>query len=193
VLLGLLLTTACTVDFNGPDDHVKTPHATAPTDADGVEVWDLRTRPSAADVGMTADKDYIAYETDEPRRVRFLLPQGKELDTEIYLLIFQRIAHEDPADPTRPTGIDFDTKAMPLDTADAVMRDGLTALGLGTSPVEAWRTKIEERPTSGAEANSGIEGGGNTKIGYLSIGVGGEFDPSDGDGSAHITYHVNLY
>ncbi|KRC64188.1 hypothetical protein ASE12_05060 [Aeromicrobium sp. Root236] len=192
-MLAMLLTAACTVTFNGRHDAGRTPHPTAPTDANGVEVWDLRTPPSAADVGMRADEKSVVYETDEPRRVRFLLPEGKELKTKIYLLIFQRIAHEDPADPTRPTGIDFDTRAMPLDTADGVMRDALTSFGLGTSAVDTWRTKIEERPKSGAEADFDIEGGGNTKIGYLSIGVGGNFDPVDGHNSAHITYHVNLY
>ena len=189
----MLLTTACTVTSNGAHDAGRTPHPAAPTDANGVEVWDLRTPPSASDVGMHTDRDHVAYETDEPRRVRFLLPEGKELDTTIYLLIFQRITHQDPTDPTRPTGIDLDTKAMPLDRADAVMRDALTSFGLGTSAVDAWRREIAERPRSGTSADLGIKGGGNTRIGYLSIGVGGEFDPFDADGSAHVTYHVNLY
>ena len=192
-LLGLLLTTACAVSFDGDVNPHKTPHPTASTDAKGVEVWDLRTPPSASDVGMRADQDHVAYETRKPRRVRFLLPEGRVLETEIHLLIFERITHQDPADPSRPTGMDFDTTAMPLDAAYSVMRDGLTSLGLDTSPVDQWRTKIEKRPKSGAQANFGIEGGANTKIGYLSIGVGGEFDPFDGDSSAHISYHVNLY
>ena len=101
--------------------------------------------------------------------------------------------HEDPADPTRPTGMDFDTNAMPLDTAYTVMRDGLTSFGLGTLPVDEWRAKIEGRPKSGPSADLSLEGGGNTQIGYLSIGLNGEFDPVERDGSAHITYHVILY
>ncbi|KAA1398057.1 hypothetical protein [Aeromicrobium ginsengisoli] len=192
-VLGLLLTTACTVSFGGDKDPSTAPQATAPTDAKGVEVWDLRTPPSAADVGMRADKDHVAYETRKPRRVRFLLPQGKVLETDIYLLVFERIMHEDPADPTRPTGMDFDTKAMPLDTAYSVMHDGLTSLGLSTSPVDEWRAKIEGRPSSGPSADLTIEGGGNTVLGYLDIGVGGIYQPLDGDDSVTIQYHVNLY
>jgi len=191
--LALLLTTACTVSVDGDKDPGKTPHATAPTDAKGVEVWDLRTLPSASDVGMRADEDHVTYETRKPRRVRFLLPEGKGLETRIYLLIFERIMHKDPADPTRPTGIDFDTKPMPLDAAYSVMRDGLTSFGLDASPVDDWRTKIERRPSTGPSADLTIEGGGNTVVGYLDIGVGGIFQPLDGDDSVTIQYHVNLY
>ena len=82
-LLGPLMTTGCTVSFNGEVNPDKTPHAKDPVDKDGVELWDLRRPPSAADVGMPADEDSVAYETRKSRRVRFLLPKGKVLETKI--------------------------------------------------------------------------------------------------------------
>ena len=192
-LLGLLLTTACTVSFNGDKDPSKTPHATAPVGKDGVEVWDLRTPPSAVDVGMRSDKDLVGYQTDDARRVRLLLPGDRVLETKVYLVAFDRIAHQDTADPTRPTGMDLHTGSMPLNTAYRVMGASLEAFGLDTSPVSAWRAKIQGRPKSGPSANLRIEGGDNTVIGYLDIGVGGVYDPFDGDDSVNILYHVNFY
>lgn len=196
VLIGLLTTTGCTVSFNGDDKDPsgkETPHAAAPTDDNGVEVWDLRTPPSADDVGLRADKDYVGYETRKPRRVRFLLPEDHELTIDATLVVFDRVMHKDPADPTRPTGMDFRMAPMPLETAYKVMSTSLKAFGLGTEPVDTWRQDIENKPTSGVESNRRIEGGGNTKIGYLTVGVGGVFDPVNRDGSAIIKYHINLY
>lgn len=192
MVLGLLMTTGCTVSFNGDKDNDKTPHAKAPTNDAGVEVWDLRTPPSASDVGLR-DKDYVGYETREPRKVQFLLPDDRELTIDATLVVFDRVMYKDPADPTRPTGMDFRMAPMPLDEAYEVMGRSLKAFGLDTAPVDQWRNDIENRPTSGVEANHRVEGGGNTTIGYLNIGVGGVFDPVNQDGSAIIKYHVNLY
>ncbi len=142
VLIGLLTTTGCTVSFNGDDKDPsgkETPHAAAPTDDNGVEVWDLRTPPSADDVGLRADKDYVGYETRKPRRVRFLLPEDHELTIDATLVVFDRVMHKDPADPTRPTGMDFRMAPMPLETAYKVMSTSLKAFGLGTEPVDTWR------------------------------------------------------
>lgn len=180
------------MSFNG-DTGDKTPHATAPTDDDGVEVWDLRTPPSASDVGLRDDKDYVAYETKEPRRVRFLLPEDRELTVDASLVVFDRVMYEDPADPTRPTGMDFRMLPIPLDEAYQVMGRSLKAFGLSTQPVDQWRQDIENRPSSGVESNLRVEGGGNTTIGYLTIGVGGVFNPINENDTATIKYHVNLY
>lgn len=194
MLIGLLTTTGCTVSFNGDTDNGhETPHATAPTDDDGVEEWDLRTPPSAAEVGLRSDKDYVGFETRKPRRVRFLLPEDRELTVDAVLVVFDRVMYKDPADPTRPTGMDFRMRSIPLDTAYEVMGESLEAFGLDTSAVDEWRNKIETRPTSGPSADRRIEGGGNTTIGYLNIGVGGVYDPVDGDESVTIKWHVNLY
>lgn len=138
MLIGLLTTTGCTVSFNG-DQHTgrgKIPHAKAPVNEDGVEVWDLRTPPSAQDVGMPDNEDYVGYETDDPRRVRFLLPEDRQLTIDATLVVFDRVMHKDPADPTRPTGMDFRMRPMPLDKASAVMGRSLKAFGLDTGPVE---------------------------------------------------------
>ena len=192
MLIGLLTTTGCTVSLDKDPDGGSTPHATAPTDDDGVEVWDLRTPPSAADVGLR-DKDYVGYETNEPRRVRFLLPDDRELTIDASLVVFDRVMHKDPDDPSRPTGMDFRMLPMPLDEAYQVMKRSLTAFGLDTSAADRWRADIEARPTTGPSTDQRIEGGANTTIGYLNIGVGGVYDPLDGDDSVTIKYHVNLY
>ncbi len=194
MLIGLLTTTGCTVSFNGDDkdtDGEKTPHATAPTDADGIEEWDLRTRPTAQDVGMPDSKNYVAYETDEPRTVRFLLPKGKVLETKLYLVVFDRVTVPATTDKTVVTGMDLHTAPMPLDDAYTVMADSLKAFGLDPEPADEWRTKIENRPTSGPSADRRIEGGGNTVLGYLDIGVGGTYDPVDGDVTT-ISYRSNF-
>jgi hypothetical protein len=193
VMIGLLTTTGCTVSFNGDNDtggH-KTPHATAPTDADGVEVWDLRTRPTAQDVGMPTNKDYVAYETRKPRTVRLLLPQGKVLETKLYLVVFDRITAPATKDKTVVTGMDFHAAPMPLDDAYEVMGDSLKAFSLDTSAVDQWRAKIEGQPATGPSVNLRIEGGGNTELGYLGIGVEGSYDPIDGD-LATISYRANF-
>lgn len=193
MLIGLLTTTGCTVSFNGDnEDGDKTPHATAPTDDDGVEVWDLRTRPTAQDVGMPDDKNYVAYETDEPRTVRFLLPQDKVLETKLYLVVFDRVTVPATTDKTVVTGVDFRANTMPLEDAYVVMADSLKAFGLDTKPVDEWRSEIENRPTSGPSANLRIEGGANTVLGYLDIGVGGVYNPINGDDTAIIKYRINF-
>jgi len=195
MLIGLLTTTGCTVSLNDDDTDSgdgKTPHAIAPTDDKGVEVWDLRTPPSASDVGLRG-KDYVGYETEKPRRVRFLLPDDRELTIDASLVVFDRVMHKDPDDPTRPTGMDFRMLPIPLDEAYEVMGRSLKAFGLDTSAVDQWRAKIDGRPTSGPSADQRIEGGANTEIGYLNIGVGGVYDPIDGDDSVTVKYHVNLY
>lgn len=170
----------------------KTPHAKAPTDDDGVEVWDLRTRPTAQDVGMPDSKDYVAYESDEPRTVRFLLPDDKVLETELYLVVFDRVTVPATTDKTVVTGVDFRAKTMPLDDAYVVMGDSLRAFGLDTSTVDAWRAKIEGRPTDGPSATLRVEGGANTELGYLGIGVGGVYNPVNGDDTAIIKYRINF-
>ncbi len=53
--------------------------------------------PSAHDVGMPAHKDYVAYETRKPRRVRFLLPEDDELTIDAMLVVFDRVMHKEPA------------------------------------------------------------------------------------------------
>ena len=193
-LLGLLMTTGCAVTFSGhADTDGKTPHAKAPVDKDGVEVWDLRTPPSTSDVGMRSDKNYVAYESRKPRRVRFLLPENRELRIDASLVVFDRVMYKDPADPTRPTGMDFRMKPIPLDQAYKVMGRSLKAFGLDTAQVDQWRQDIENRPSSGVESNLRVEGGGNTTIGYLDIGVGGVYNPIGGDNLATIKYHANFY
>ncbi len=193
VVAVLLATTGCSVSFNrdGNPGPTETPHATAPTDAKGVVVWDLRTAPSASDVGMPADEDYVAYETRKPRRVRFLLPEGRKLTIDATLVVFDRVMVPATTDRTVVTGIDFRMAPMRLETAYKVMGASLKAFGLDTKPVEEWRTEIANRPTKGSLASLRIEGGDNTRIGYLTIGVGGVFDPLDKD-LATIKYRVNL-
>ena len=193
IMTVLLVSAGCSVRFNGDPgpDARRTPHATAPTDAGGVEVWDLRTRPTAQDVGMPDSKDYVAYETRKPRRVRFLLPEGRKLTIDATLVVFDRVTVPATTDRTVVTGIDFRMAPMRLETAYKVMGVSLKAFGLDTKPVEEWRTEIANRPTKGSLASLRIEGGGNTRIGYLTIGVGGVFDPLDKD-LATIKYRVNL-
>ena len=195
MLIALLTTTGCTVSFNGDTDtgHDKTPHAKAPTDDNGVEVWDLRTRPTAQDVGMPTSEDYVAYGTDEPRTVRFLLPEGKVLETKLYLLVFDRVTAPATTDKTVVTGMDFHARSMPAKDAYKVMGRSLKAFGLGTAPVDQWRQEIENRPTDGYRANMPIEGGDGATIGYLDIGVTGDYNPVDGDNTASLRYRIDFH
>jgi hypothetical protein len=192
LLIAILTTAGCAVSFNGHSNAgARTPHATASTTDDGVKVWDLRTRPTAQDVGMLDDQDYVAYESDTARTVRFLLLEGKVLQTELYLVVFDRITAPATTDRTVVTGVDFRAKPMPLD-ACAVMTESLRSFGLTTSAVDAWQARIEARPTDGPSADRRIEGGANTTIGHLSAGVGGVYDPLDGDDSVTTKYRINL-
>lgn len=192
--LGLMTTMGCTVTVNENSKDPKSP--TAPTNADGVEQWDLRSRPTAKDVGMTKDEDVVVFETGlkDPRPVVMLLPQQRTLRVEkVVLVTFDRIGPprgmEDTPDPT---AMDFRTGPLPLDEADALMRKSLTSFGMSTRPVDDWRAKIDNRPSSGLESQMRIEGGGNTDIGYLDIGVGGVFNPLNENDTAIVKFHVNF-
>jgi len=194
--LGLMTTMGCTVTVNEDSKDPKSATPKAPTNADGVEQWDLRSRPTAEDVGMTNDKDVVFFETGpgDPRPVVVLLPQQRTLRVEkVSLVTFDRIGPSPGMkDTPDPTAMDFRSGPLPLDEAYALMRKSLTSFGMSTRPVDDWRAKIDNRPSSGPESQMRIEGGGNTDIGYLDIGVGGVQNPINENDTAVINFHVNF-
>lgn len=111
------------------------------------------------------------------------------LETRLYLVVFDRVTVPATTDKTLVTGVDFRAATMPLNDAYVVMADSLKAFGPDTKPVDEWRAKIENRPTSGPSVNLRIEGGGNTVLGYLDIG--GVYNPINGDNRAIIKYRIN--
>lgn len=194
--LALMTMMGCTVSVDDDADDSSSARPEAPTNADGVEQWDLRTRPTAEDVGLGGGKDVVTYSTgpSAPRPVVVLLPQDRTLRVEkVSLVSFDRVGPPPgEKDTPDPTAMDFRSGPLPLDEACALMKRSLTTFGLSTRPVEEWRAKIEGRPSSGVESQRRIEGGGNTDLGYLDIGVGGVYDPQNEDETAIIKFHVNF-
>lgn len=148
VVTALLLLTACIGDtMNDKDQDDSTPSPTARSQSDGVEVWDLRVSPSAAAFGIPDDSNAGIYESEEPRSVRFELPQGRTLTMEATLVSFHRSGEGDAARFT----VGMRSDQVPPAAIVTTYRDVLEQLDLGPETVDELDREIAAAPDDQTE------------------------------------------
>lgn len=193
LIVMLLITMGCNAFAN---DDGRQPTMAAPTNAAGVESWDLRERPTRAEVGMPEGEDFVGYsDLANPRPIEVLLPEGRTLDiADVTMVTFDRITTRKEAlsQGDGPIAMDFRPEQLPLDEAEQHLADALKAIGADPAAAARWRKDVDNRPTTGLETDQRIEGGGNARVGYLTIGVGAVFNPIAESGKATLKYHVNF-
>lgn len=181
LVLIVVTTTGCSVSVNTGKGAEAGHRPTAPTNAVGVEVWDLRSPPTVEDVKMPDGQDYVGYSTRTARPILVRLPEGHELSIDATLVTFDNLPGPSAAPgktPRAPTGMDFRTAVLDLDDATKVLRRSISALGVEDPSTQKWLREIDQRPRSGASADLPIQGGGGgVDLGYLNIGVGASYDP----------------
>lgn len=131
----LIISGACE-DATVKDDEPK-PLPEAASMDDGVEVWDLRQRPSPAQVGVTGDDQTAVYETRPSRQVRLRLAGGARLDLPIRYIAFSTILSRDDG----LHSVDLKTDTMDRDELVRVLTHALEQLGLSTKLVDDFERR----------------------------------------------------
>lgn len=152
------------------------PPAAARSTSGGLETWDLRSRPDRADVGLTGAEDTSAFETDDPRPIRVLLPRGRTLDLKASLVTFEGIGtpHGEPASMDASSGV------ISVDEAGDQYGRNLTQLGLSQESVQRWRERVERAGPQRGDANAQPFAEGESKrIGYVTVNVSAKYYPDD--------------
>lgn len=166
--VGMLAGTGCLgVPVRRDQDDVDLP--TAATKIDGTEVWDLRRRPTAEQVGIGAGDDTAIYETRPERPVLLRLPEGMQLRLSVRYIAFSAILSDDG----RPGSVDVKTAMMPLGDTVESHRSVLKQLGLPISAVSEFHDAA--RGASGTErvhADRMTE-----RFGDLELGVVARYSP----------------
>lgn len=176
-LLGVLvlMTTACEGASVRDDDEPSLPGA-AEKDGD-TEVWDLRQRPSAEQVGLGGDSTSV-YETRPPRGVRLRLAGGETVELDTRYVAFSAIGS--PED--EPVSVDLKTDTMSLDDTVDVFGSVLDQLGLPTDKVAEFQRAAGEA-TGTAWVRTDRVGG---TFGDLDLGVVARYSPHSEHGLVAI-------
>ncbi|MDA3649440.1 hypothetical protein LZ318_02980 [Saccharopolyspora indica] len=140
---------------------------------DGVEVWDLRTRPTSVQAG-TVDRDVAIYETRPSRPVLVRLPDGAELRLAARFIAFD--AHGSRG--REPSGVEAKTEMMPLAETVEVYRSTLQQLGLPTGAVADFERAAAD--ATGTEWVRMDRVGGES--GDFAFGVQARYSPAAGAG-----------
>ena len=180
VLIALSSLTACNganMNDNDPDDK---PMPTARSEAGGIEVWDLTGAPSAEAFGIPDDKAAGIYETQQPRTVRFVLPDGVELTVESTLVTFERFGEGDDARYT----FGIRTAQLEPDALVSTYRDVLGQLQVPTDVADKLAAEIAGAPKDQTEHI--IVGSAEASSGDLKIGAQADIAPIAGSGPVII-------
>ncbi|GAA3528744.1 hypothetical protein GCM10022234_27540 [Aeromicrobium panaciterrae] len=172
-LVALLMLAAC----NGEDMNDKdSPNPTARTSVDGVEVWDLTGTPTATSFGIPEDKAAGVYETQKPRTVRFILPEGAELTVEATLVTFERFGEGDAAHFT----FAIRTAQLEPDALVTDYRDILVQLKVSTDAADKLAAEIASAPDDQTERVD--VGSDEVTLDGLAIGAQAGLAPIAGSG-----------
>ncbi|WP_026928924.1 hypothetical protein [Glycomyces tenuis] len=160
------LAAGCDVTVSGGEDGFELPAAAEAVD--GVEVWDLRERPTAAEVGI-AGGDTAVFETRPSRPLELLLHGGARLRLPVRYIAFSAIGSADGS----PVGVDLKTGTMPLEGTVDAYRSALEQLGLPTGGVEEFRVAAAEATGPERVESERVPG----RFGELDLGVVARYGP----------------
>lgn len=179
--VSLSVLAGCTVTSNITDEPAEP--AAARTVEDGVEVWDLREPPTAADVGIQPGEKTSDFQTGVPRRIRLLLPEGFELETVGPLLGFDNYGHphrklDHPERLGSWTPSTMFVKSAPLEPNAAYegFKRDLAAVGLPPDAAETWLAEMRSAPTAGPGVGP-IQVRDFAEVGYLEVAVLASYSP----------------
>jgi hypothetical protein len=168
------MVTACDVSTTDQDESQPVPSARSR--ADGVEVWDLTGKPSAEAFGLEGNRLDRSYESEQPRRVRFDLPDGTHLTLDAVLVSFTHIG--DDGDPDFTVGIR--TAQLEPDALVATFRSVLEQLDVRTGAADDLASRIVAAPDDQTERIS--VGSDVATLGGLAIGAQAGLAPIAGSG-----------
>lgn len=153
--------------------------AAARTVADGLETWDLRTKPGRADVGLLGRAATSSYATKRSRRLRVLLPEGRHAEMHARVVTFQSISsvlmHSDD-----PAAMDVATYVLTRDEAYRLFKQNLTEVGMPTARADDWLEQAKDAESQKGDPNATtVASGAGVKIGYLELGITARFFPRE--------------
>jgi hypothetical protein len=168
----LMLLSACggSTVTSDRDRPVKPIEATAYSNADGAETWDLTGQPSDQAFGIEKGSSTAIYETPQPRRVRIVLP-GRTVETETDLVDFRRDG----------SGGDYSFRvSTPQTSADEVtsmFRHVLGQLGLDDAAAVTFDRDVSAAPADQSEVIDVGVGEDVAVLGDWSVAPSARFTP----------------
>ncbi|MFD1719148.1 hypothetical protein [Georgenia deserti] len=150
----------------------------AAVNVDGTEVWDLRRRPTAGEVGLGADGETAVYETRPARPAMLRLPAGTDVRAPVRYIAFSAITSEDGG----PDSLVVKTATMSLDETAGRYRAVLEQLGLPAAAAAGFHEAARAaRGTQDVETDRL-----SARLGDLDIGVVADYSPRAETGTVRI-------
>lgn len=179
LLLGAILltaTTACEDAIVKKDPPESLPGAASMKD--GVEVWDLRQRPSPGEVGIGDGEQTAVYETRPARPVRLRLGSDETVELPTRYIAYSTILSRDD----EVVSVDVKTATMRLDETVERFESVLDQLDLPTTSVAGF-----ERRAEGATGyDSVVSDRVSARYGTLDLGVLARYSPHSERGSVAL-------
>ncbi|MET0930743.1 MAG: hypothetical protein ABWX74_14580 [Aeromicrobium sp.] len=147
--------------------------ATAYSEVDGVETWDLTGTPSDEAFGIEGASTAV-YETQEPRPVRIVL-EGRTVETDTDLVDFRRGGSGDYT-------FRVSTPQLAADPLVAEYRSVLGQLGLGEASVDELDRQVAAAPADQSEKITVGSGDETAVVGPWSVAASATFTPLAGLG-----------
>lgn len=176
--------TACSGGSDEPVDATPSsaspdaPKATALSDEDGVQVWDLTGEPSDEAFGIPADPPSAAYNSDDPRPVRFEL-DGTTLELDLTDLTFYHPEGDIFAFLSRSDELSADQLA-------AAYRDVVEQLGVDDATADAFEADLAAAPTDEAGQVS-VSYPDEIRFGDWTLALSAAMSPSVGTGIVTVS------
>jgi hypothetical protein len=125
---------------------------------------------------MAGTEDTSTFETDDPRPIRLLLPEGRKLDLTAYLLTFEGIG----TPGKRPGSLDATSGVLPVDEAEDQYRRNLIQLGRSRRSATRWHERVERAASQRGDPNAQPFAEGESKrLGYVTVNVEAKYYPDD--------------
>lgn len=175
-LVGVLLliaTTACEGATVVKDDD-KRPLPSAASNEGDTEIWDLRQRPTAEQLGIAADDETAVYEARPSRPVRLRLAGAETVELPTRYVAFSTIGSPEG----EPVSVDVKTETMSLDETGATFRSVLEQLGLPTSKVGQFVRDARDATGTTWVRTDRVAG----RFGDLDLGVVARYSPNSEHG-----------
>lgn len=155
------------------DDEPKLPPAASVRD--GVEVWDLRERPTAEQVGIADGSETATYEPEKARTVELTLPEDESVrlpDTRY--VSFSAILSSDD----RPDSWEVHTTLLETDPLVTELRSLAEQVGGGPDVANDFARQIDSAQGTDRVSSDRVE----AKFGDLKLGVFARYYPNSGKG-----------
>lgn len=170
----------------------KSPAPVAPTNADGVETWDLRTRPTAEYVGMEQGRNTVSYGSRDPRQIVLLLPQDVDWElSDVRLVVFEGpYSREQDGLAPDPDGVAIKRPVMSLSRAAEQFRADVATLSMSATHVSDWLERVRGRDRGAA---SPVRANHVTQVGDYEVTVTATYRPSREQGDrATVSVRLNF-